>query len=97
MSANSNRYADLEAKAAVVREELHTEVDKILHDVVNFKIHIQEKLEDHEIFVEEEVSNEIRSLEGRDEEDADGRAADSPMDEFNAQHGYADEDVDMKD
>lgn len=51
-------------RAAALREELHTEVERILNDVIKFKIHIQQKLEEYEAFVDEEVSKEFEALNG---------------------------------
>ena len=51
-------------RAAALREELHTEVERILNDVIKFKIHIQQKLEEYEAFVDEEVSKEFEALAG---------------------------------
>jgi kinetochore protein NDC80 len=61
------RHEQLTIRAANLREELHTEIERILNDVIHFKIHIQKKLEDYEGFVDEEVSREVRALE-RDEQ-----------------------------
>jgi kinetochore protein NDC80 len=62
-----DRHEQLTIRAANLREELHTEIERILNDVIHFKIHVQKKLEDYEGFVDEEVSREVRNLE-RDEE-----------------------------
>jgi hypothetical protein len=57
-----HRYEQLTIRAANLREELHTEVERILNDVIKFKIHIQQKLEDYETFVDQEVSQEYEML-----------------------------------
>jgi kinetochore protein NDC80 len=62
-----DRHEQLTIRAANLREELHTEIERILNDVIHFKIHIQKKLEDYEGFVDEEVSREVRNLEGDDD------------------------------
>ena len=45
-------------KANSLREELHTEIEKMLNDIIKFKIHVQKSLEDYEGFVEGEVEQE---------------------------------------
>jgi kinetochore protein NDC80 len=53
-----------------LREELHTEVERMLNDIIKFKVHIQKNLEDYEGFVVEEVEQEL----GGEEEREDTRA-----------------------
>jgi kinetochore protein NDC80 len=82
---NGDRYEQLTLRAAALREELHTEIERILNDVIHFKIHVQKKLEDYEMFVDEEVSREVEDLERADEddsavEDAEGGGEDVEMD-----------------
>jgi kinetochore protein NDC80 len=63
MIANDdNRYEQLTIRAAALREELHTEIERVLNDVIKFKIHIQKSLEEYEAFVDEEVSREYENL-----------------------------------
>lgn len=64
-----------------MREELHTEVERILNDVCAFKIHIQTKLEDYEMFVDDEVNREVQELEQAEKEEAEAGAQDDEMDE----------------
>ena len=70
------RYEQLTIRAAALREELHTEIERILNDVIKFKIHVQKSLEEYEAFVDEEVSREYENLaageNGPDAED-DGK------------------------
>jgi kinetochore protein NDC80 len=65
----ANRYEQLTLRAAALREELHTEIEKILNDVIKFKIHIQTGLEGYEQFVDEEVSGEYEDLQREQDED----------------------------
>lgn len=51
-----------------MREELHTEIDKMLNEVIKFKIHIQKNLDDYESFVTDEVEDELGSGETAAEE-----------------------------
>lgn len=37
---------------------MHTEIEKLLNDIIKFKIHIQKNLEDYELFVVDEVERE---------------------------------------
>ena len=69
----ANRYEQLTLRAASLREELHTEIEKILNDVIKFKIHVQTGLEGYEQFVDEEVSGEYEDLQR--EQDAEEAAA----------------------
>ena len=55
----TNRYEQLTLRANARREELHTEIERILNDVIKFKVHIQKSLEDYEGFVLEEVEGEL--------------------------------------
>jgi kinetochore protein NDC80 len=52
------RYEQLTLRANTLREELHTEIEKLLNDIIKFKIHIQKNLEDYELFVVDEVERE---------------------------------------
>jgi kinetochore protein NDC80 len=70
------RYEQLTLRAAALREELHTEIEKLLNDVIKFKIHVQTGLEGYEQFVDEEVSGEYEDLQReQDAEDAELRAS----------------------
>lgn len=87
------RYEQLTLRAAALREELHTEVEKILNDVIKFKIHVQTGLEGYEQFVDEEVSGEYEDLQReQDAEDALHQLQDA-ADEGDVQTG-AEMDVD---
>ncbi len=46
-------------RANSLREELHTDIEKMLNDIIKFKIHVQKSLEDYEGFVEGEVEQEV--------------------------------------
>lgn len=54
-------------RANALREELHTEIDRMLNDVIKFKIHIQKNLDDYEGFVADELEKELGSDEMGDE------------------------------
>lgn len=64
------RYEQMVLRASSLREELHTEIDRILNDVIKFKIHIQKNLDDYEGFVADELEKEL----GVGEEKGDGAA-----------------------
>lgn len=55
----ANRYEQLTLRANALREELHTEIEKMLNDIIKFKVHVQKSLEDYEGFVVEEVESEL--------------------------------------
>ncbi|KAL6404656.1 kinetochore protein NDC80 [Ilyonectria robusta] len=54
-------YEQLVLRANSLREELHTEIDRMLNDVIKFKIHVQKNLDDYEGFVTEELEKELGS------------------------------------
>lgn len=57
---NTNiEYEQLTLRANALREELHTNVETMLNDVIRFKVHVQKGLEDYESFVVEEVEQEL--------------------------------------
>lgn len=56
---NILRYEQLTLRANALREELHTEIEKMLNDIIKFKVHVQKNLEDYEGFVSEEVEQEL--------------------------------------
>ncbi|KAL8721977.1 MAG: hypothetical protein Q9225_001452 [Loekoesia sp. 1 TL-2023] len=58
MSVNIE-YEQLTLRANALREELHTEIERMLNDIIKFKVHIQKSLEDYEGFVVEEVEQEL--------------------------------------
>jgi kinetochore protein NDC80 len=66
------RYEQLVLQANALREELHTEIDRMLNDVIKFKIHVQKSLDDYEGFVTEELEKEL----GSDEMQEDTRQMD---------------------
>ncbi|KAF2500393.1 HEC/Ndc80p family protein-like protein [Lophium mytilinum] len=54
MSTNLE-YEQLTLRAASLREELHTEIERMLNDIIKFKVHIQGSLEGYETFVSDEA------------------------------------------
>jgi kinetochore protein NDC80 len=50
-----DRYEQLTLRANSLREELHTEIERMLDDIVRFKLHIQRNLEEYEVFIADEV------------------------------------------
>lgn len=62
-------------RASSLREELHTEIDRILNDVIKFKLHIQKNLTDYEDFVADELQRELGTDEAG-KEPAPAAAAD---------------------
>jgi len=58
----------LTLRADALREQLHTEIEKMLNDIIKFKVHVQKSLEDYEGFVVEEVEQELAGEGGVDEE-----------------------------
>ncbi|XXG95966.1 kinetochore-associated Ndc80 complex subunit ndc80 [Hypoxylon texense] len=65
---NTNiEYEQLTLRANALREELHTEIERMLNDIIKFKVHIQKNLEDYEGFVTDELEKELGSDEIRDD------------------------------
>lgn len=58
-----SRYEQLQLRANALREELHTEIERMLDDIVRFKLHVQRSLEEYEQFIADEVE---RSCEEQD-------------------------------
>ena len=56
---DNHRYEQLTLRANSLREELHTEIERMLNDIIKFKVHIQKSLEDYESFVVDEVELEL--------------------------------------
>lgn len=57
---NTNiEYEQLALRANALREELHTNIETMLNDVIRFKVHVQKGLEDYESFVADEVEQEL--------------------------------------
>lgn len=50
-----DRFEQLTLRANALREELHTEIERMLDDIVRFKLHIQRSLEEYEVFIADEV------------------------------------------
>lgn len=61
-------YEQLTLRANALREELHTEIERMLNDIIKFKVHVQKSLEDYEGFVVEEVEQEL----GGEDDGGDG-------------------------
>ncbi|OAA67363.1 hec ndc80p family protein [Niveomyces insectorum RCEF 264] len=61
-------YEQLTLRASALREELHTEIMRMLNDVIKFKMHVQKGLEEYEEFVTEELVKEL----GEDDNAKDG-------------------------
>jgi kinetochore protein NDC80 len=53
------RYERLVLRSSALREELHRNVDRMLNDVVSFKISVQRKLDNYEGFVAGELEREL--------------------------------------
>jgi hypothetical protein len=52
-------------QSTALREELHTELERMLNDVIKFKIHVQGSLEAYEEFVAQEVEREWEEQEAQ--------------------------------
>ena len=65
-----DRYEQLKLRADVLREELHTETDKMIQEIIKFKLHVQNGLVGYEEVLAEEVDKEF-SRENDDTQDMD--------------------------
>ncbi|OAA62985.1 HEC/Ndc80p family protein [Cordyceps fumosorosea ARSEF 2679] len=63
-------YEQLVLRANSLREELHTEIDRMLTDVIRFKLHVQKNLDDYEGFVADELEKELGVEDVRDDTQA---------------------------
>ncbi|KAL6705800.1 kinetochore-associated Ndc80 complex subunit ndc80 [Coniothyrium glycines] len=70
-------YEQLQLRANSLREELHTEIERMLDDIVRFKLHVQRSLEEYEQFIADEVerSCEEQDLSAEDDEESAERLA----------------------
>ena len=57
------RYEQMTLAVSSLREELHTELERMLNDVIKFKVHVQTSLEGYEDFVAQEVDRECEEQE----------------------------------
>lgn len=55
-------YEELKDRASALQQELHGKVEKMLEDVIGFKLHIQDKLEGYEQLVAEEIERQEQEL-----------------------------------
>ncbi|KAL9631431.1 MAG: hypothetical protein Q9164_005899 [Protoblastenia rupestris] len=78
---NTNiEFEQLTLRANTLREELHTEVEKMLNDIIKFKIHVQKSLEDYEGFVIKEVEQELEG-DGEIVDGVEGMQIDSSLED----------------
>ncbi|KAL1656605.1 kinetochore-associated Ndc80 complex subunit ndc80 [Didymella pomorum] len=71
-------YEQLQLRANALREELHTEIERMLDDIVRFKLHVQRSLEEYEEFIADEVQ---RSCEEQDLLAQEGEREDEEMED----------------
>lgn len=77
-----HRYEQLTLRADALREELHSKTERILNDIIKFKVHVQKSLEDLEGLVVEEVERELGGEgEGEGGEDAEAESGERSLQE----------------
>lgn len=64
------RYEQFTLRSNALREELHTELERMLNDIIKFKVHIQTSLEGYEEFVAQEVEAECEEQEAAEAAEA---------------------------
>lgn len=69
------RCEQLTLHSIALREDLHTKTERILNDIIKFKVHIQKSLEDLEGLVVEEVERELGGEDEDEEETQNGERA----------------------
>ena len=69
-------WDQLQHAADALRQELHGEVERALNDIIRFKVHIQEGLEEFEKRLEEEVRGTTGGLDLSMNIDEDGDGED---------------------
>ena len=74
------RYEQLTIRSAAIREELHTELERMLNDIIRFKIHVQGSLEGFEEFVAQEVEREMEEGAQAQVDEVDGLGAENEDD-----------------
>lgn len=52
-------YSQLKLRSEALREDLHSEVERMLQDIIKFKVHVSKNLEDYESIVCDEVNQEL--------------------------------------
>jgi kinetochore protein NDC80 len=57
-------YTQLKDRADALRNELHTDIERMLNDVIKFKLHIQKGLENYNEFVDEVSEKDMREFDG---------------------------------
>lgn len=57
-------------RANALREELHTQIMRMLNDTIKFKMHVQKSLEDYESFVADELVKELATSTDEPEDEA---------------------------
>ncbi|KAK5125779.1 hypothetical protein LTR85_012055 [Meristemomyces frigidus] len=77
-------HDQLTQRSATLREELHTELERMLNDIIRFKIHVQSSLEGYEEFVAQEVE---REFEEEAAEGGGGAAVAAGADEVDGEEG----------
>ena len=65
-----SRYEQLTVRSNALREELHTELERMLNDIIKFKVHVQSSLEGYEEFVAQEVEAECEEQEAAEAAEA---------------------------
>ena len=90
--ANGNcRYEQLSLRSSALREELHTELERMLNEIIKFKIHVQASLEGYEEFVAGEVEREWSEREEREQETEAGERSEGG-EEGGREEGGSDEE-----
>ncbi|RMZ71592.1 hec ndc80p family [Pyrenophora seminiperda CCB06] len=72
-------YEQLQLRANALREELHTEIERMLDDIVRFKLHVQKSLEEYEQFIADEVERSCEEQDALAEDEEEEEAEDEEM------------------
>lgn len=93
----SCRYEQLTLAVSSLREDLHTELERMLNDVIKFKVHVQTSLEGYEDFVAQEVDRECEEQELAEAEERRLAEEEEGLYEGGAADVEADDDAEMDD
>ncbi|GAB7350636.1 hypothetical protein MBLNU459_g1199t1 [Dothideomycetes sp. NU459] len=87
---NTNiEYEQLTLASSQLRESLHTELERMLNDIIRFKVHVQTSLEGYEEFVAQEVERECDEQEQAELAEAEERRAEDGGEEGGLDAGAA--------
>ncbi|KAI7648722.1 HEC/Ndc80p family protein-like protein, partial [Hortaea werneckii] len=89
-------YEQLTLHSSALREELHTELERMLNEIIRFKIHIQSSLEGYEEFVADEVERECSEQSPPQQHQSQSQSQQRPRGESDGIEGKEEEEGDER-